>query len=275
MMDASILPYWFITGVVFFFGAAWGSFLNVCIHRIPIEQSVNNPRRSYCPSCNEMIAWYDNLPLASWLLLRAKCRKCHASISARYFVVELITALLFTATWMIYEADLRVLVYWVIIACLIAGTFIDLEHMIIPDRFTLGGIAFGLVVSPLIPSLHGEATALAGLKASAIGMVVGYGSLKLVAVLGKMAFKKDAMGMGDVKLMGALGALMGWPSVLFIIMVSSLLGTAVGVTLIMGAKKGWQSRIPYGPYIAAAAIIWILNGHKLWAMYMNLITGAY
>jgi leader peptidase (prepilin peptidase)/N-methyltransferase len=258
--------YLYVTLLAFAFGACVGSFLNVCIYRIPAEESVVTPR-SHCPKCGHMIAWYDNIPMLSWVLLRAKCRGCKAKISPRYFLVELLTAVLFLLLWMQYGLDLRVPVYWLAVAGLILGTFVDIDHMILPDRVTKGGMIVGPILSMLVPALHGEVTLLGGLIASLKGLVLGFGALWLVARVGRMAFKQDAMGFGDVKLMGAIGALLGWQAVLFTILVSSLLGSVVGLALVFIGGREWQSRIPYGPYIAAAAVLWMLWGHSWWAIY--------
>jgi leader peptidase (prepilin peptidase)/N-methyltransferase len=268
-------PFWaaYLTVLAFFFGACVGSFLNVCIHRIPYEESVIHPR-SHCPKCGHMIAWYDNIPLVSWLALRAKCRGCGAPISPRYFLVELLTALLFLAAWNLNGISVITLVHWLVISGLILGTFVDFEHMIIPDRVTLGGMAAGLVCSTAFPVIQGRETWMQGLLASAAGLAIGSGLLLAVGQIGKMAFKKDAMGLGDVKLLGAIGAFFGWPSVLFTIMVSSLAGSAVGIALILRKNKEWQSRIPYGPYIALAALIWMLGGSGWWDAYVKWLMGG-
>ncbi|MBP7830003.1 MAG: prepilin peptidase [Kiritimatiellae bacterium] len=267
MSDLPPLLYGYLTFLVFAFGACVGSFLNVGIYRIPREESVIAPR-SHCPRCGKMIAWYDNIPLVSWLVLRARCRQCGEKISIRYFLVELLTAVLFLWVWREYGVDPRTPVYLLIMAGLVLGTFVDLEHLIIPDRVSLGGIAAGLILSPLVPSLHGVTGALAGFRMALIGLAAGAGVLWLVGVLGKLAFKKDAMGLGDVKLLGGLGALLGWQAVVFIIMASSLVGSLVGVGMIVGGHKEWQSRVPYGPYLAVAAGVWILWGFRWWAAYL-------
>ena len=266
-------PFWmiYLTIMAFLFGACVGSFLNVCIHRIPLDESVVAPR-SHCPRCGKLIAWYDNIPLFSFFVLRAKCRHCGASISARYFLVELLTAMLFLMVWNRYGFDVRTPIYWLFVGGLILGTFVDFSHMIIPDRVTLGGMLAGVVLSVAFPALHGKEVWAEGLKTSLVGLVCGSGLLLGVAYLGKLAFKKDAMGLGDVKLLGAIGAFLGWRAVLFTIMMSSVLGSVVGVYLITSQKKEWQSRIPYGPYIALAAIIWILGGDTWWQMYINWLT---
>ena len=259
--------------VSFLFGACVGSFLNVCIYRIPREESVVRPR-SHCPHCNRMIAWYDNIPLVSWCALGARCRHCGNRISARYVLVELLVAVLFLLVWLRYGFDARTPVYWLMAGGLTLGTFVDFEHMYLPDRVTLGGIVAGLVLSPLVPSLHGETARGMALLAAGLGATVGYGLLWLVAFLGEKAFKKEAMGMGDVKLLGAVGALLGWPAVLFTIFVSSLFGSIVGVAFIVARRKEWQSRIPFGPYIALAAVLWFLGGADLWHAYFGWLTGV-
>ena len=269
-----ISPFWtiYLTIMAFLFGACVGSFLNVCIYRIPREESVVAPR-SHCPHCNQLIPWYDNIPLFSFMVLQAKCRKCGAAISARYFLVELLTAMLFLAVWNRYGIDSRTPIFWLYISGLILGTFVDFSHMIIPDRVSLGGMVAGLALSVAFPHLHGKEIWYEGLKTSVVGLVFGSGLLLLVGYLGKLAFKKDAMGLGDVKLLGAIGAFIGWRGVLFTIMVSSVLGSAVGVYFILSQKKEWQSRIPYGPYIAAAAVIWILGGDTWWQLYVQWLSG--
>lgn len=267
MSDPGPLFWAYCSVLAFFFGACVGSFLNVCIYRIPREESIVAPR-SHCPHCGKPIAWYDNIPLLSWLVLRARCRACGGPISPRYVLVELLTAVLFWLVWRTYGLDARTPVYWLVVGGLILGTFVDLEHLIIPDRVSLGGWVAGLVLSPLVPALHGVATAREALMSSAIGLAAGAGSLWLVGVLGKAAFRKDAMGLGDVKLLGGLGALLGWRAVLFIIMGSSLVGSLVGLGLIVGRRREWQSRIPYGPYLALAALVWILRGRVWWDAYI-------
>jgi leader peptidase (prepilin peptidase)/N-methyltransferase len=270
MMTPFLVVY--LTVLAFFFGACVGSFLNVCIYRIPRDESVVHPR-SHCPQCGNMIAWYDNIPLFSYLVLRAKCRHCGLHISARYFLVELLTAVLFLLVWNKYSLDVITPIYWLILSGLVLGTFVDFEHMIIPDRVSLGGMVAGLLCSALAPSLHGQTEWYRSVILSLIGLAVGSGSLWSVGVLGKMAFKKDAMGLGDVKLLGGLGAFLGWQAVVFIIMISSLLGSIVGIGLIFSGKKAWQSRIPYGPYLALAAVVWMLGGDAWWYAYARWVSG--
>ncbi len=258
---------WYFTAVVFLFGACWGSFLNVCIYRIPAELSVIKPR-SRCPKCMTNLSWRDNIPIFGWIALGGKCRYCEAPISPRYPSVELLTAILFTLVWLRFPYEPVLAPYWLLVFGLLLGSFVDIDEMWLPDRCTIGGMIIGPIFSFLIPAMHGAAGHLDGLILSLIGLAVGFGSLWSVGFFGKLILKKEAMGFGDVKLMGALGAFLGWQSIIFIIFVSSLLGTIIGVSFIAIGKKEWQSRIPFGPYIALAAIIWVLGGSSLWAAYV-------
>ena len=269
MSDPALTLYF--TLLAFFGGACIGSFANVCIHRIPRDESVVHPR-SHCPSCRSLIAWYDNIPLLSFLFLRARCRHCGTAISVRYPLVELLTAVVFLALWNRWGFDARTLIYMAMATGLIIAAFVDVDFMIIPDRISLGGIPAGLLASVWVPALHGVDTWQSALVESLLGVVAGAGSLYLVSVLGRLAFKKDAMGLGDVKLLAAIGAFIGWPGVVFTILISSLIGSIVGVILILTRGKEWQSRIPYGPYLALAALIWILGGSAWWQLYINWIT---
>lgn len=268
-------PDWtlYFTLLSFFGGACIGSFLNVCIYRIPREESIARPR-SRCPACGAAIRWYDNIPFLSFFLLRGKCRSCGSKISLRYPFVELLTAVLFLAVWNQYGIDPRTLIYMAVISGLIIASFVDIDFMIIPDRISLGGMPAGLLASVWVPALHGQDTWVGGLRESMLGLLAGSGILFAVALVGKRIFKKDAMGLGDVKLLGAIGAFLGWPAVLFTIFVSSLFGSLVGITFILTGRHAWQSRIPYGPYLAVAAVIWILGGYALWPAYIDWITAG-
>ena len=275
----------FWTIAAFVFGSCIGSFLNVCIYRIPRSLSVNNPRRSFCPNCRTTIAWYDNIPLLSFVLLAGRCRHCRHPIGVRYFVVETLVAVLFTLVWIQYcppggrhllglspiGHGAIVPVFWLAVAGLVLGTFVDFDFLIIPDRVTLGGIVAGLLISPFVPALHHAVTWYGSLLASLLGAVVGWGLLWGIALLGRAIFRRDAMGFGDVKLLGAIGAFLGWRAVLFVVMISSFFGSVVGILLVLAGTKKLKSRIPYGPYLALAALIWILWGQSLWNLYLNLV----
>ncbi|MEY2546031.1 MAG: leader peptidase (prepilin peptidase) / N-methyltransferase [Verrucomicrobiota bacterium] len=174
----------------FILGATVGSFLNVCIYRLPLDLSINKPRRSFCPSCKQPIPWYQNIPLVSWLWLRGRCANCGAKISFRYFGVELLTGLLFLAVWRTFPPQMAV-AYWVFVSLLLVGTFIDLEHFIIPDQITIGGTIAGIIASVLIPQLQYNAdTRLAAFVRAILAAALGYLTLLFVLEAGKIAFGK-------------------------------------------------------------------------------------
>ena len=191
----------------FVLGSAIGSFLNVCIYRMPLGLSVNEPKRSFCPSCEYQIPWYRNLPLVSWLSLRGRCANCGAKISFRYFGVELLTGLLFLAVWwrvwMHPRAEwhgqgwVLALPYWILVSLLVVATFIDFEHFIIPDEVTIGGTVAGALLSFAMPVLHSQSANLAGVLWSLCGAASGFAALWLVVQLGKMAFGRKRMRFED------------------------------------------------------------------------------
>lgn len=273
-----------LTVFVFIFGACVGSFLNVCIYRIPRDLSVVKPR-SFCPGCRKQIPWYHNIPLLTWVGLKGKSACCGTKISVRYFIVELLVGALFVLAWLKFDptggprplglspvADWRLMpVYWLVFSGLVLGTFVDFEHLIIPDRVTLGGIVAGIALSALVPSLHGETTVLRSLLWSSVGAAIGGGSLWLTAVIGSLIFRKEAMGFGDVKLLGAIGAFLGSRAILFTIVCSSFLGSIVGLSLVALGRKEMQGKIPYGPYLSLAAVLWILWGPVFWQWYLRLL----
>lgn len=345
--------------VVFAFGAVIGSFLNVCVHRMPREQSIVNPP-SRCPHCGQRIRWRDNIPLVSYVVLRGKCRHCGARITPRYVIVELLTALLFLAVWMRFGGWLAG-IYWVLVAGLIAATFIDFEHYIIPNEITFGGILVGLLLSACYPPLMKAGTIAQSALLSLAGVLTGGLTLWAVAEGGKLLFGKrkvplpdgtkltiadnklhvledvltweeifsresdrimfkaatlkfadksftsapvqvsekhlcvngeyyelanigpveattnlviiprEAMGLGDVKLLAAIGAFLGWQATLFTILASSVVGGMLGLALVAVRRKDWQSRIPYGPYIALGALVWLFFGAKIVKWYVDMI----
>jgi len=173
----------------FILGAAVGSFLNVCIYRLPVDLSINRPRRSFCPSCKRPIPWHQNLPLISWILLRGRCANCGSKIAFRYFAVELLTALLFLAIWQSFSWQVAI-AYWIFVSFLVVGTFIDFEHFIIPDRVTIGGIIAGVVVSVTVPALMATDSRLAAGVRSLLAAALGYMILLIVLEAGKIAFGK-------------------------------------------------------------------------------------
>ena len=244
---------------IFAFGTCIGSFLNVCIYRLPLSQSVINPP-SHCPSCKSPIKWYDNIPLLSYIILKGRCRKCKVRISFRYFLVELITGLAFVLFFRLYGPVSLTLIYLTLVCGLIIATFIDFEHQIIPDEITLGGLALGLIISFIYPPLHGKISHFKALLDSGLGVLVGGGSLYLTGLLGTFIFKKEAMGGGDVKLLAMLGAFLGWRLVVVTFFVSPILGSIVGIILKIKDKR---EIIPYGPYLTIGAIVDIIWGEDI------------
>jgi len=349
----------------FILGAAIGSFLNVCIYRLPRDLSVNKPRRSFCPNCKKEIPWNQNLPLLSWLLLRGRCAHCGSKIAFRYFGVELITALLFLAVWRTFPWQVA-LAYWVFVSLLVVATFVDLEHFIIPDQVTIGGTIAGTVASFAVPALMSSDSRLAAVIRSVLAGLLGYVILWIVLEAGKIAFGKkrirldaptpftwtrrgddadfvigdeqslwseyfarekdrlllhcdeanidnrelgeltlefhynrvavggekilldnvdrisgmareleiprEAMGRGDLKFLAAIGAFAGWRAVLFSIFAGSVLGSLVGLLTLVLGKRVWSAKLPFGPYLAVGALIWIFFGDNFVRWYLGLVS---
>jgi leader peptidase (prepilin peptidase)/N-methyltransferase len=347
----------------FVLGAAVGSFLNVCIYRLPLDLSVNEPRRSFCPVCKNPIPWQQNLPLISWLWLRGRCAKCGTKIAFRYFAVELLTAFLFLAVWRSFPWPLAI-AYWVFVSLIIAATFIDFEHFIIPDQITIGGAVAGIIASVLVPQLMDTDSRVAALIRSGLAAALGYILLWIVLEAGKIAFGKkrirldaptpfnwkrndddadfivgderslwsdhfaretdrlllycnaaeidnrsfgevtlefhynrmavegqtfeldqvneisgvahelqiprEAMGRGDLKFLAAIGAFLGWRGVLFSLFGGSLAGSLVGLVTLVVGKRVWSAKLPFGPYLAFGALIWMFFGDDLVRWYAGL-----
>ncbi len=368
MFDPEIwaqVPPHFWSLVFFSFGCVVGSFLNVCIYRMPLNESVVSPP-SHCPHCNYSIPWFLNVPLVTWLYLRGKCANCSAPISIRYFLVEFLTGLTFLACWLKFgdQSALLALAYCLLLAGFIVATFIDLEHFIIPDEVTIGGIVVGFICSFIVPSLHEANAPSQSLLRSFAGIAVGgglvYGILRggkllfgrqkielaagskiiftetclklpdhdipyeelfyrnsdvivlegkrvemidrcfqetsvrltpktlvigdsqfnteevphLEATTNAITLPREAMGFGDVKFMAAIGAFLGWPAVIFALLVSAVIGATVGVTLIVAKRSEWSSRLPYGPYIALAATVWVFSNvtvHEWWTLQLKTL----
>ena len=260
----------------FIFGAVVGSFLNVCICRLPKNESIVFPP-SHCPTCDYRIPWYDNVPIISYLILRGKCRSCKARISIQYPLVELVTALLTLFLFMRFgphppyhgiSSWLPFLIHFLFCSAMVVVTFIDLEHQIIPDVISLPGIVAGFIFSFFIPQI--------GWLNSLIGIVVGGGSLWLVASGYELLTKKEGMGGGDIKLLAMMGAFFGWKAIPFIIFVSSLVGSVIGVTVMLIRKKDAKLAIPFGPFLALGAVLYIFFGSQLIHLYLSLsgITGG-
>jgi leader peptidase (prepilin peptidase)/N-methyltransferase len=238
----------FVTLYAFALGAVVGSFLNVVIYRVPRERSIVTPRSS-CPACGELIRWYDNIPLVSWLLLRARCRHCGARISARYPLVEAVAALLAVLAlhrFGLTLLGLEVLVFsWVSLAL----GLIDLEHQILPDVMTYPSILFGLVVSWF--------GGWAAFPDSVLGAVIGAAVPTAVILVYKWLRGEEGMGWGDVKYLAAIGAVVGARDCLWVLVVASVLGALVGVGLIVAGRGSAKTALPFGTFLALAVIVWL------------------
>lgn len=245
----------------FLFGAVIGSFLNVCIYRLPLDQSVVSPR-SRCMSCGAEVAWYDNLPIVSWFLLHGRCRSCGTGFSIRYPLVELLTASLALLLCLRFGLSLSFGIYFVLTAALIVITFIDFDHQIIPDEISLPGIGLGFLASFFLPE--------PGWLSSLLGIVVGWGSLALVFYVYLWLTGREGMGGGDAKLLAMLGAFLGVKAVPFIIFSSSLVGTVAGLSIMALQRKGRHLAIPFGPYLAMGALLYIFYGPWLINWYLRL-----
>ncbi|MEW6412962.1 MAG: prepilin peptidase [Candidatus Zixiibacteriota bacterium] len=242
-------------------GLAVGSFLNVVIYRLPLKRGFFLSR-SVCPKCSNQLKWYHNIPVISYLALGGKCAFCKARISVRYPLVELMNCLLYLYFFRQFGLSTEFFVYSILSSVLIVVFFIDLDHMIIPDSITLPGIVLGLAVSLLPGQL--------GIVDSLIGLVVGGGSLWLVAILGDWLFKKESMGGGDIKLTAMLGTLLGWKKILLIFISSAVIGLVVSIVIMAFSSKLRRERmIPFGPFIALAALLAICYGEQIIRFYVN------
>jgi leader peptidase (prepilin peptidase)/N-methyltransferase len=251
---------WYVISIIL--GAMVGSFLNVCIFRLPKEESIVWPG-SHCPHCNHPIKFYDNIPLVSYFLLGRKCRYCEGSISFQYPLIEGITALSSFFLFVRFGPSLSYLIYFAFVAALIVITVIDLYHQIVPDAISLPGIGIGLLtsfVNPHITFLH-----------SLIGVILGGGSLFLVATLYQWLFRREGMGGGDVKLLAMIGAFLGWKAVILTILSSSLIGSIAGILIMVLKGKTFRYAIPFGPFLSLGAVIALFYGESLirWYLYLN------
>jgi leader peptidase (prepilin peptidase)/N-methyltransferase len=243
---------------VFIFGTMLGSFLNVCIARLPAGESVVSPR-SRCPGCRTQIAWYDNLPLLSYVILGARCRACGHRISAIYPMVEILTGALTVALWLQLGPTLAFAGYLAFAAALVTITFIDLDHQIIPDVISLPGIVVGLLVS-LVSPLVTPADAV-------LGVLVGGGSLLAVAWTYRLVRGHDGMGGGDIKLLAMIGAFLGWQSLFVTVMVASIVGSVIGIATMLYQRADTRLAIPFGPFLAGGALVYLFFGERILALY--------
>jgi leader peptidase (prepilin peptidase)/N-methyltransferase len=244
---------------VFIFGAVIGSFLNVCIYRMPKGRSVVVPE-SHCPSCGVKINWFDNVPILSYLALLGRARCCKARISFRYFIVEVLTAAAFLAIFIAFGASAKSFVCMLFVSGLIVATFVDFEIQEIPDEVSIGLLAAGLVLSAAFPSILGEATRQGAIMNSFFGALAGALMIYGMGMLGELAFKKESMGGDDVKLLAMIGAFLGWKLTVLTFFIAPLFGSVVGIA--MKIREG-KDIIPYGPYLSMAAVFSMFYGDKL------------
>jgi len=256
-----MLPY-LIEVFVFVFGLCIGSFLNVCIYRLPVSKSIVHPR-SMCPSCGSPIRFFDNMPIISYVFLQGKCRQCKTKIPLRYPIIELLGGLFALGSYLKFGLTLDAVIYFAFIASLLIVTFIDLDHRIIPDSITLPGIPICLAASLVLSDTT--------FVDSILGIIAGGGSLFLVAWTYNLITKKEGMGGGDIKLLAMIGAIIGWKGVLFTIFVSSLVGTLTGLAVMAQTRKGMKLAVPFGPFLSIGSIAYIFFGPQLVMWYVNLL----
>src|SRR3989337_3222794 len=254
--------------LIFSFGLIVGSFLNVCIYRIPRRLSIIIPS-SRCPSCNTPIKPWDNIPIVGYILLGGKCRYCKTRISFRYPLVEFLNAALYLIAFWRFGFGLPTVVYFIFSSALIVITFIDLYFQIIPDRITRAGIPLGFLAgSFLLPDPFARYSLL-GMKESFIGLASGFGLFYLVALAGSAIFKKEALGGGDIKMMAMVGALMGWKTVILTTFLGSLTGSVFGITLMVLKGKNRTTKLAFGPFLALGAIITLFFGQEISSWYLR------
>jgi leader peptidase (prepilin peptidase)/N-methyltransferase len=242
-------------------GMCVGSFLNVCILRLPKEQSLLSPP-STCPQCGQRIAWYDNIPLVSWIALRGKCRRCGAAITAQYPLIEALVGVLWLAAYVNYGVSVQALAGALFCTILLGIGITDARHYLIPDEFTWGGLGLGLALS-LVGGWQGFLQAV-------IGAAVGFGLLYTVGVAGRWLFKEEAMGGGDVKMMAMVGSFVGWKGVLLTIFAGALLGTLIFVPLSLRKKR----LVPFGVFLAVGAAVAFVWGDAIIEWYRHFLSGA-
>jgi leader peptidase (prepilin peptidase) / N-methyltransferase len=254
----------YIFHLAFLFGAIWGSFLNVCIYRIPIGKSVVAPPSS-CPGCDKLIVWYDNIPILSWMLLRGRCRNCKSAISPIYPFIEAVSAVLTLHVVMVFGVTLESLVLICLGYSFLVMMMIDFDHYILPDVITLPGIVIGV----LLAWLPQVGSPIAGLEDSIIGVAVGGGGLWAFAWIFEKITGKTGMGLGDVKLLAMIGAWFGWQALPFTIFVAALFGSVVGLSLIVLVGRDRSKPIPFGPYLVLSAWSFLFVGNQVYEWYLR------
>jgi leader peptidase (prepilin peptidase) / N-methyltransferase len=240
-------------------GLAVGSFLNVCIYRLPRRESLNWPG-SHCTTCNRSLSWFENVPLVSWLLLRGRCRTCDSKIGIVYPIVEVVTAVLFAGGVVIYGWTPLLAVRLLFACAMIVLFVIDLQHRILPNVITVPGIVAGLLFSAVLPP---------GWLASLVGAIAGGGALFLIAEVYYRVRGVEGLGMGDVKMLAMIGAFLGWQLTLVTLMLASFSGSVVGVGMIASGRRSMQAALPFGTFLAVGALVAAVYGDALLAWYIS------
>lgn len=256
------IPVALFAAMLFIFGSILGSFANVIIYRLPKGESIVRPG-SHCANCGAAIRWYHNVPILAWFWLRGRCAKCGARFSFRYPLVEFIMGALFAWAGVVFHGQWMLIEASIFIFGVVTASFIDIDHMILPDKFTLSGIVMGLIGAALNPER--------AFMDALLGVILGGGFLWAVAYFYFILRNREGMGGGDVKLLAWIGAILGWKAVPLVILLSSLLGTVVGFAVLARTKGGLQKAIPFGPYLAGAALLYmLLNGSRWSELYLSL-----
>lgn len=245
--------------IISLFSLAIGSFLNVCIFRLPRGKSIVKPR-SFCPQCEKTIPWFDNIPVVSFLILKGRCRQCRAAISMRYILVETVTAFIFCLNFFFFGPGLSFFIWCFFSAALIVVSFIDLEFQVIPDIISVSGILFGLTLSFFSPQALFLGFGQGGFLNSFLGVLAGGGSVFLLGFVGRLIFKRESMGFGDVKLLSMVGAFLGWKLVLLCFFIAPIFGSMWGLILKIKYKK---DIMPYGPFLSLGALVCLYWGRDI------------
>ncbi|RJR27526.1 MAG: prepilin peptidase [Desulfobacteraceae bacterium] len=243
-------------------GLCLGSFLNVCIYRLPLKKSLIKPP-SHCPACGSPVRFYDNIPVISYLILGGRCRRCSQRISLQYPLVEILAACLSFFLFIRYGLSYQYLLFLVFFLALVTVSFIDLEHQIIPDGIVLPGMVLGLGVSHFFPQMS--------FLDSLLGAVAGAGGLYLVAYMYEVLTGKEGMGFGDLNLLAMIGAWVGWKALPMIVFFSSFTGAIAGSAYLLLARKGLRVRIPFGPFLSLGTMIYVFFGRELMRFYLSLL----
>jgi len=246
--------------LIFILGLIVGSFSNVCIYRIPRNESIIFPA-SHCPKCRSNISPKDNVPILSYILLKGRCRNCKSKISIQYPIVEFLTGLTYLTIYLAYGLSIQTLIYIILSSALVIIAFIDLNEQIVPDVISLPGIVIGFIISFFVPYIS--------FINSALGVFVGGGIILVIGLAGSVIFKKEAMGGGDVKLAAMIGAFLGWRYVVISLFLGFFLGALTGIILIIAKIKSREDMVPFGPFIVLGSFITLLWGEKIISWYLG------